>query len=94
MFVWVRLPIDLNVTFKWFRPASAQVSDVQNLLQQVGTTLSISVSTRNLTNAFGSSYLNGGRSPGYEVGQLALSDPLKALVYLGRVHLTLHNKKP
>jgi hypothetical protein len=41
--------------------------------------------------AFGSSYLNGGRSPGYEVGQLALSDPLEALVHLGWVHLTLHN---
>jgi hypothetical protein len=76
-----------------FRPASAQVSDVQNLLQQVGTTLSISVSTRNLTNAFGSSYLYGGWSPGYEVGQLALSDPLEALVHLGRVHLTLHNNR-
>jgi hypothetical protein len=43
------------------------------------------------TNAFGSSYLNGGRTPGYEVGQLALPDPLEALVHLGGVHLTLHN---
>ena len=34
-------------------------------------------------------YLYRGWTPGYEVGQLALSDPLEALVNLGGVNLAL-----
>ena len=34
-------------------------------------------------------YLNAGWSPGYELSKLPLPDPLQALVYLSRVHLSL-----
>jgi hypothetical protein len=68
-------------------------SDVQNLLQQVYWA-SPSVSyLRGTYKRVWQLYLDGGRSPGYEVGQLTLSDTLEALVHLGRVHLTLHNNQ-
>ncbi len=77
-----------------FQKVSAQVSECSKS-SSAGTTLSIfSVATyEEPTNTFGSSYLDGGRSPGYEVGQLALPDSLEALVHLGGVHLTLHNNR-